>query len=263
MKSRNLLALVMIFSLVLTPMTVNAKNAKVFGVIKSNSKDTVLAENVLKTSIENTEVNIITSDDIEITNTNEDLEASEVLKKSEDTEENKDAEPSVSTVKSEDTSKFKYMEDGTPVLDGRLGDCGRLMIPWGNYSSAIFSTDWGLKESFQDVTDNADSSIFLTIYNDGTPIIGDHSNQGLSCLYNAVEDESKLYIYTSDSNVETYLCTDRFHGHNINYLVDLNGNDISYADTDLIVYTCDPDTPGVKSGYNVTITYWKNISRKL
>ena len=137
-----------------------------------------------------------------------------------------------------------------PALPGETGDFGRLLL--GEYTAALYySVD---DDEAQQIVDAEDSAVATRRkeYPDSTLVIADHTNQGFRVLYDVTPDETKAFLYRPDGTVTVYLCTKKFNGHNnLSYLTDEDGNDLSFAPVDLVMYTCN------ETWENVTITYWK------
>ena len=139
-----------------------------------------------------------------------------------------------------------------PETDGKLGDFGRLMFADGSYSAALY---YEVEDDpAQAIVDAEDSAVATRRkeYPDSTLVIADHTDQGFAVLYDAKPGETAAYIFKTEDEAEEYVCEDKFQGHNnLQYLTDEDGNDLSFAPTDLVMYTCN------ESWENVTITYWK------
>ena len=131
-----------------------------------------------------------------------------------------------------------------------FGTDGRLVIPGLDINVALNYCNPDEDEAYaQYVTDLEDSACFC--YRNNTIVIGDHSSQGFSPLYDTYIGQ-KAHIVHADGSVINLVCTRiTEHGTNDDYLYDEYGNIASFCSQPFIMYTCNP-----AGWWDVTITYW-------
>lgn len=138
---------------------------------------------------------------------------------------------------------------------GGAGNAGTLYIPSVGLTVPIYEGTWNLSAD-QAIVDRQNSAVYGPAgYYACCDFIADHTDQGFSKIKEAEPGWTKAYVVRTDGSVQTYICTDKFKGHNTgDDLTDWSGNSIKQNNAGgLGMYTCN------ENWRNITIVFWQPV----